>query len=67
MIDLEMKRRPGIPDRTLEHIAKEAGGEITRFIQGRDKWVRLEIGNKTFEAPNNTALLILIFGRLNEL
>lgn len=60
------KRRPGIPHETLEWIAIQAGGTIEHFLKDKDTWVRLTLGEQSFEAINNTALLIVVLGAVKQ-
>jgi hypothetical protein len=58
------KRRPGIPHETLQYIVEQSGGSIEHFVSGKETWVRVSLNSKSFEAPNNTLLLIQILQEL---
>jgi hypothetical protein len=53
------KRMPGIPDRTLEKIVSEAGGTLAPYFDGRKPRISLVLGDRIFDAANNTELLTL--------
>ena len=59
--EAKTKRRPGMPHETLAWIATQSSGAIEHFLKDKDTWVRLTLGERIFEAPNNTALLIQVF------
>ncbi len=60
------KRLPGIPHRTLEHITTSAGGVITPYLDGNKTRIKMTLGNQTFDAGNNTALLKQVFSWVRE-
>jgi hypothetical protein len=59
------KRRPGIPHETLQYIVEQAGGTIEHFLSGKETWVRVSLNSKSFEAPNNTLLLIELLKKVS--
>lgn len=59
------KRRPGIPLEALRYVVEQAGGTLEHFLQGKDSWVRVSLKKKSFEAPNNTSLLVQILKEMN--
>jgi hypothetical protein len=60
MLETTEKRLPGIPDRTLEKIIADAGGILTPYLDGKKARQTLKLGERTFDAANNTELLTLV-------